>query len=731
MFPHLFYSVFDIMFVINGFFSIVESLDNDKTPSNNKAVTTACKVCSNDTTLQTDGTCSKKCASRTYQKPYNNECSACPFKNCLECPLGETCTKCENLYKPSSSSTSSSSNANGKCVSACGEGTYHNQGAQECTSCHHLCLTCKGSTKHDCSQCRKKALTLLKRDKRISCVLECPVGYFKQNSLCLPCDAKCAACETSDKCISCNEPYTLEKDSCVAECSEEHYHDQKLNQCIPCSIYLNCSECSQLGGCSKCKPGAYFLNDVCINDCGRGFYVHDKHCVQCSTDHKHCVSCVEDKCLECESGYEISTKPNTCLVKTTTTTTTTLTTAKTTPSTTQKTVPITVTKTTVATNKTNTTTTSQTVPVVANDSTTLTINATMTDTTAINATTTPTTTFNTTAINATTTPTTTSNTTAINATTTPTTTSNTSKLVSNTSGAPSLDNDYESKNSTTKKPLTEGFDRNSTTTNNMTNTTNVVKEMTIQVPSNTTANPNHSTEESKETSESLQFDEFTKDDDEKAELKVEQIQRDFVPAHKKKTRVQKVEDSDDEDSEGGSTFIDSQSEVYSILKNKKKKPKNNGDGGKKYLETLEADEDEVNAALKSLFSGESLLGESTSSDKKKMENALLLTEESLSGESSSKSDVENNNKTSSTNLVSKLLTVDPDIQPKKRSRRGLEAASEDLSIEKRDPSAVTTSSACIAVLIVGMVVIVSVAVLIKRRRHENKDEHKVSSWLVE
>ena len=305
--------------------------------------------------LLMDDTCAAQCTPGTYQKPYDNACEKCPFKHCLECPLGETCTKCDALYRPASSSSvsditfsdgSSKSSSygsvagpktgagvtSGKCVSACGEGTYQNHADRECTACHHLCLMCQGSTKHDCLQCRKKALTLLKRDKRISCVLECPVGYFKhtENSLCLPCDAKCATCETSEKCLSCNEPYALEKDQCVAACSEAHYHDPKTNECIPCSVYLNCSECSLQGGCTMCKPGAYFLNDVCINDCGPGFYANDKHCVQCSQDHgDHCSKCTKEGCLKCQPGFELSTATanvewkTTCIVQKVTTTKTT------------------------------------------------------------------------------------------------------------------------------------------------------------------------------------------------------------------------------------------------------------------------------------------------------------------------------------------------------------------------------------------------------------------------
>ena len=252
-------------------------------------------------------------------------------------------------------------------------------------------------------------------------------------------------------------------------------------------------------------------------------------------------------------------------------------------------------------------------------------------------------------------------------------------------------------------------------------------------------------------------DDSDKEDDVTSK-KDEQIQRDFVPAHRKTTPVAALpatniannaqekgvqEGGDDEDDDEGSTFIDPQSEVYTILKNNNnKKPHQNiGDGvaaaKRKFLEVLgEADEDDVNAALhhgKSLFTGESLLpGETPSSNKKEIENALLLTGETLSGESSSPSaaaktgDANLLNKTSSENLISKQLTVDPDIQPKKRSRRGLKAVVaqyEDIFSntpqKMNSPTTIVTAPiACVVILIAGIVVIVGI-VMVKRRRRDS------------
>uniref|UniRef100_A0A7M5X1B5 P/Homo B domain-containing protein n=1 Tax=Clytia hemisphaerica TaxID=252671 RepID=A0A7M5X1B5_9CNID len=208
-----------------------------------------CTICSRTTSLQLDGSCSPQCSPGTYRLPYDNICKSCSINNCLECPLGKKCTKCKTLYKPTTSGH--------QCESACEEGTYQDLTEQKCADCHHLCLTCNGPTKHGCPICRKKALTLIKRDKQTSCVLECPVGYYQQERHCLPCDGKCKTCETeSEQCLSCNEPYILERTNCIAECSEAYYRDLKANQCIPCST--NCSECSP-DGCSKCKPASHTI----------------------------------------------------------------------------------------------------------------------------------------------------------------------------------------------------------------------------------------------------------------------------------------------------------------------------------------------------------------------------------------------------------------------------------------------------------------------------------------
>ena len=772
-------------------------MDNEKSSINNKAtITTSCQVCSSDTTLLTDGSCSKKCSPGTYQKPYNNVCEACPFKNCLECPLGETCTRCETLYKPAVSAEATSSAAdNGQCVSACGEGTYQNHAAKECTKCHNLCLKCKGSTKHDCSQCRKKALTLLKRDKRTSCVLECPVGYFKQNSLCLPCDAKCATCETSDKCLSCNEPYMLEKDSCVAECSNAHYQDPKLNQCIPCSIYLNCSECSLLGGCTQCKPGAYFLNNVCINECGPGFYAHGKHCVQCSVDHEHCAACVQDKCLKCKQGYEMSAKSNTCLiVKSTTTITTTTTSTATTPTTTNATAATATNNTTTAT-ATQTTvngvdptdnTTSTTLKTL-NDNTTLTENVTLTtiNVTATKLTTTNISSFN---INNGSSPQTvpiavSSGDDAIIVNLNETAKMNNESVILTSTAKPEGNSSSTSQRQTTglaeqlvtsrlKTDIEEVTGDGVPTTDNNATTTSVTPIIVVdkEVNENTEASKivinfdddsDHFIGKDKEeknmeedggkgdgAADSVKDDVTTSVKDDSPQ--VEQIQRDFVPVNKKVSpaalpanahNTQEDQIRDDEEDDEGSTFIDPLSEVYTIPKNSNsnKKPPKSISGGvsasKKFLEVLgEADEDDVNAALhhgKNLFAGESLLGESPSSNKKEIENALLLTGETLQGESSSPSALKTGedemlNKTSSENLISKQLTVDPDLQPKKRSRRSLDAEavvqSEEISTRtprKMNSSLITTPIACVVIIIAGVVVIVGIATLNKRRRRNN------------
>jgi len=271
-----------------------------------------CKTCSNSTVLQ-DGSCLQSCPSGTFKQPYINSCKKCPFKECLECDSSK-CTKCKPLFEVQK----------GVCQSACGDGTYHNFKDQECTNCHHLCLSCKGPTKHDCSQCRKKALTLLKRDKKISCVESCPIGYFMEDNLCLPCDGKCATCATSGSCLSCNEPYILQQNQCLNNCDEEHFHDTKRRECIPCSNYGNCTKCAE-NICIECKSGASFLNGKCLNDCGRGFYSLDQKCLPCSGNFTNCDSCVETGCLECSIGYYVNDADNTCVVITTTTTTTTTT----------------------------------------------------------------------------------------------------------------------------------------------------------------------------------------------------------------------------------------------------------------------------------------------------------------------------------------------------------------------------------------------------------------------
>ena len=233
----------------------------------------------------------------------------CPGKNCVDCTKdkGKKCSTCEPLYQLS----------NGLCKSTCAKGSYADIRKRVCTKCHNLCTTCNGPTKHNCLECKRKALTLLKDDKTISCVRECPHGFFKQENFCYSCESGCESCTSIDDCTKCNSPFVLFKKKCQSQCPTSFFRNTTTSICESCQIYGNCLECNETR-CLQCNNNTHLRDSIkCVSDCGVGHFSSNNTCLPCQGTYTNCSVCNSSNCIECLSGYTIKDGDCVILSKTT------------------------------------------------------------------------------------------------------------------------------------------------------------------------------------------------------------------------------------------------------------------------------------------------------------------------------------------------------------------------------------------------------------------------------
>ena len=109
--------------------------------------------------------------------------------------------------------------------------------------CGYRCKTCDKENNNLCLSCIDEYPFYYKHNKE--CHKKCPTEqYYIQldedgNKECNLCNERCEACEgIADYCTKCIEPFLLENNSCVENCSEGNMPDYLLRKCYPIS-YLN------------------------------------------------------------------------------------------------------------------------------------------------------------------------------------------------------------------------------------------------------------------------------------------------------------------------------------------------------------------------------------------------------------------------------------------------------------------------------------------------------------
>ena len=112
--------------------------------------------------------------------------------------------------------------------------------------CGYRCQTCEKENINLCLSCAEEYPIFDVVTKE--CHKRCPdENYYikldeEGNKICDLCSTKCRSCEGSeDYCISCEEPYFLENNTCVLNCSEGYKEDEEGRACYLIN-YVNISD---------------------------------------------------------------------------------------------------------------------------------------------------------------------------------------------------------------------------------------------------------------------------------------------------------------------------------------------------------------------------------------------------------------------------------------------------------------------------------------------------------
>ena len=251
-----------------------------------------CLICSHTTVLTSEGVCESKCPSGTRRNPLINQCVKCPGEGCDTCNKMQ-CLTCMNMYEIS----------NKICKSTCPRRTFPDSKLKKCRPCHKSCLSCNGPTEHDCHRCTDAALTWMNDNKKISCLENCPPGFYKDSSSCKSCNKRCSTCISETECSACNKNYYLFNEACMSKCPENYVADES-RICLNCEELINgCTECINKTTCSSCKSSFFKKNGNCFKICEEGTASTKTDCINCSQIYPSCSKCSEEECISCEKDF--------------------------------------------------------------------------------------------------------------------------------------------------------------------------------------------------------------------------------------------------------------------------------------------------------------------------------------------------------------------------------------------------------------------------------------------
>uniref|UniRef100_A0A8C6SBJ3 TNFR-Cys domain-containing protein n=1 Tax=Neogobius melanostomus TaxID=47308 RepID=A0A8C6SBJ3_9GOBI len=154
----------------------------------------------------------------------------------LKCePCHSSCESCVGKHSNECLSCKSSLFREGKeCVDICQHSHYGNPSSRTCEQCDPSCRECSGAGEESCLSCTM-GLVYLRKEGR--CLTTCPEGYYHDavHQTCEPCHATCRSCSAKEShlCQSCHVGYRLSDGMCESMCYRGQYPVIEVNICHP------------------------------------------------------------------------------------------------------------------------------------------------------------------------------------------------------------------------------------------------------------------------------------------------------------------------------------------------------------------------------------------------------------------------------------------------------------------------------------------------------------------
>jgi hypothetical protein len=303
----------------NGFYNLATPIylpSSARLCSSYDFTTNICSGCSSNLVLSNNSCgCS---GDKILQQLYSTYKCMNIIPNCINYIFFEGCSKCDTNYYifcPSSPCIYSET----ICVLDCPTGFYKdNSSTATCKACETNCGTCTNNT--ICTACINSTYL-----KAADCASSCGIGYYQDtiSKTCNQCSANCSSCSSTGSITCINSTYLL-SGVCVASCDIGYYQDTINMTCIPCSS--NCNSCSNTE-CTQCINSTFLKSGVCVASCGIGYYPNSStktcnpcsaNCEACSSSNT-CTSCINNTFLlsgacvaSCGIGYYQDTINKTC-----------------------------------------------------------------------------------------------------------------------------------------------------------------------------------------------------------------------------------------------------------------------------------------------------------------------------------------------------------------------------------------------------------------------------------
>ena len=259
-----------------------------------------CIKCQKGAVRLENGECAGECPDLTYVDA-NDNCTPC-HHSCLSCngPTDSNCISCPGQLSLGEDGTCSI-----RSPSSCRDATYFDHRKLECNSCHLTCAKCSGKESTQCTQCYE-SYTLTENGRCVEThqLHICDAGHYfnSSTSSCVPCPSLCVNCSNDAKCSSCIDNYYLLSDgNCVESCPEHTVTDNQTNVCLDTACHESCLACfgTKDSQCISCFERMLLLEGSCINECPNGTYRTENTCNRC---HESCAECSgpdADQCLSC------------------------------------------------------------------------------------------------------------------------------------------------------------------------------------------------------------------------------------------------------------------------------------------------------------------------------------------------------------------------------------------------------------------------------------------------